>query len=564
MPVLNGAIAASPIGKTLSPALVTSLDDYTVDYWPVHQANGPALIGGALTSNVPVSTTPTVLAGATATTYGTDFFRHFAFDPQVLDLGFVSAEVTFTAKLWNKNLNTATLTSVTAANAEGVTVSLTAGAVFSPFQERTFTVTATPDGPALVAATFTFLFDVDGETVSVDYEVAGIRARLWKFYPNWADNYVTSYAYKTEEFVSRSGKEQRRALRHNPRFASEFTITPMRGKLSQFDTIMAGWQNRPFVMPDYTEYVELASSASAATHEIVVSEAQEWVHVGANIVLDDGTLDLHVITEVTGTTLTVAPVLNRDWAAGTRVYLGYPGYISSTITADNITNMVGNAKIRFEALPATTVRPEPPVAASTHNGFELFLKKPNWAGAPQVEFSMPVESVDYDRGTNAFYRLIDFSFRSVKATYLGRTRNEVRAIRQFFDRMRGRQGEFYAPTWKPDMEIAGNVSAGAFDITVSGTDVFDYLNGDTVYRRIALVKNDGTILYRTISTMSSVAGSTVLTCTSSWPAVNASDVLMICWLPRWTLASDILTVTWITDSVAQVSITMRTVEDLSV
>lgn len=561
MAVLVGSIAASPVGATLSPALVGSLNGYTFDQWPAHQEVSALTLGGVVTSQLPVSVTPVALSGAVAENYGDDFFQYFSFDPPVLDAGFVSATITKPLKIWNRNGVPATLLSISGIGDEGVTHNVEVGDAWDRYQERTFQFVITTEGPGILAALYHLVFDVGGEEITVHLSISGIRARVWRFPPDWKSGYTTNYAYKTESFKSRVGKEQRRALRHNPRFYNEFDISLMGGRLAEFDTMMAGWQNRPFVMPDYTESVSLFTAAEPGGETIVVDGTPDWLVADAQIMLSNlGKTSLHVVGDVTGSTVTLTPYITQAWPSGTTVYRGYTGYVQQSMSVSTPTNMVGTTKIRFDALPATTV-PAVTTAAETYNGRELFLKKPNWSSSPQVDMEYEIDKVDYDRGHNTFFNIVEFITKTTKATYLAKTRAEVDQFRKFFDRMKGMRGEFYAPTWKPDMTIASSITAGAVNLVVEGVDTYEFLRGSTVYKKLVIVKNDGTLLKNSVTNMT-VTDKTTIVCGTPWPAVNKNDVLMVCWMPVWTLASDILTISWVTDSVAQIGLAMRTVEDI--
>lgn len=553
MAVLTGSLAIGPSGGTLNPYLVPSLSEYALE--GASQAIMPSPQTGTLVSNLPVSVTQITLDSAVSGGYGVDFFQYFKLDPESLDVGFVAATVTHRIKLWNRNPFPVTLTGVTAAAAQGIDISLPVGTVFAAYQERIFTVTATTEGPGVIAALYTL--DFDGTLVYLP--VTGVRARVWPFGPDWSKNYVANYAYKTEMFVSRSGREQRRALRHNPRFSSEFDVILARGNLAVFEALMSGWQNKPFVMPDWTRYTGLVSHT---VDTLTVDGVPAWMTEGASVII--GGKSLHTIISLTGTTATVRPNIETTWAFGTQVFNGYAGLVTPTVTVDTPTNTVGQAKIRFDAMPAMSTPEAPPAAPQTFNGRELWMKMGNWSTAPQVDFEWPIEKLDYDRGRNLYYQIIDFSKRSVKMSYLARNRDEVQEFKDFFDRMMGMRGEFYAPTWKPDLVLIEN--AGFVDVTlkVEGAHAYDYMRDSTVYKHILIVLNDGTQLKRTVSGITLDGENSVLTITSSVSFISPVDVLMICWIPAWTLSSDILTITWITDSVAQIGLTMRTVEDLNV
>lgn len=385
---------------------------------------------------------------------------------------------------------------------------------------------------------------------------------VWPFPPDWKSPFVTNYAYKTEVFSSRVGKEQRRALRHNPRYYCEFDFVLLRGQLVEFDRLMQGRQNAPIIMQDVAETDTTAATLAIGGASVSVTTAQPWMRVGTTILIGD--TQAHVLQSVSGTTLGIYPTSTAAWPAGTKVSLGYKGYIQATTSIDTPTNTVGKGKVRFDAVPLELPPVTPPAAGVTWNGREVFLKKPNWSSAPQIEYGWPVEAVDYGRGATAMFNVIDFCQRAVKQTFVGKTRAEVREFRDFHDRMKGSRGEFYAPTWRPDMELVSNVSAGSSTMTVAGTTLHVYLDGNTVNRQVAVVKTDGSLIYNEVSSMAISGDNTVVTFANTWPAINTADVLMVCWMPAWTLASDILTISWLTDSVATIGLSMRTVEDIDV
>lgn len=552
MTVLNGVIASSPVGASNSPALVTSLSDYAIE--PAAQVDAGVHPAGLLIAQYPVSTTPVLLTGAVSGNFGNDFFDYFSFDPVRLDAGFINATSTFTVKLWNRNPYAVEITSITGIP-EGVSLSLDVGDAFDRYQERTFAITVDRNGAAVLNGNIVFVFD-DGRSAGLI--ITGFRARLWPYSPNWSDNYVANYAYKTESVLSRKGKEQRRALRHNARFYSEFGVLLSGGQLAQFDAMMGGWQNKSFVMPDYTEYTTLETATSLGDETLELIDTPTWLDEHVTIVIGSS---VYLVTNLTGTTATVTPRL-AAFPTGERVTLGRSGQIAPSSQVDLPTNTVGRFKVRFDAYPRSLPPPVPPAAALTFNGREVFLKKPNWSTTPQVTHDWPVEVIDYGRGRNVFFPVIDFCQRSIRATYTAKTPAEVLEIRNFFDRMRGMRGEFYAPTWNPDMELAAPVILGATEIVVTGSHAYDYLRDSAVHRCIAIVRTDGSLLLRETDGMSLVDGNTVVSVTEALPAIT--EVTMICWLHACALSSDILTVTWLTDTVAQVGLTWRTLEDIDV
>jgi len=69
---------------------------------------------------------------------------------------------------------------------------------------------------------------------------------MWPFKHNWNASYVVTYSFKTEVLTSRSGREQRRALRFESRRTIQTTLLSAPGLQRQADAWLWGQQAEPF------------------------------------------------------------------------------------------------------------------------------------------------------------------------------------------------------------------------------------------------------------------------------------------------------------------------------
>src|SRR5690606_33643845 len=129
---------------------------------------------------------------------------------------------------------------------------------------KTYTLTIYPDGPTTIDARFQFqlgqvsfqrftmmaVANLDDIADPVELHVTGTRAELWVLPPNWSQRYEESYEFLTDIFTSRSGKEQRRALRNTPRKSVSFQAMAYDNELRWFNRMMAGHQANSFLLPD--------------------------------------------------------------------------------------------------------------------------------------------------------------------------------------------------------------------------------------------------------------------------------------------------------------------------
>ena len=102
---------------------------------------------------------------------------------------------------------------------------------------------------------------------------------------------------------------------------------------------------------------------------------------------------------------------------------------------------------------------------------------------------------------------------------------------------------------------------------VYGRELADTYGASTTHKVMFIQKLDGSVILRKVLSVATVdAGDrydSVITIEGSWGFdFNSASIVMCGWVPAWRLASDELVVEWLTDSVAQVQMTMQTLEDL--
>lgn len=362
-------------------------------------------------------------------------------------------------------------------------------------------------------------------------------SQLWPFTPNWRAGVETSPGYRTDIITSRSGKEQRRALRTQPRRTISYTVTVAREDRNRLVRLLAKWQARPITMADPTRRVVTP-----------VYEPPAWLIDGAAVVIDNAAVTFDPAT---------------TYPDGTVIQPALTGLLSGTVEAQHDTSTVAEAKITFAVDPGseTIDRGEPGLYVL--NGREVLAKRPNWASGISEQFEWPTEQVDFGHGRIETFRPIDTGWFTQQADYVGLGAEGAAEIESFFHRMYGRRGEFYMPTGTADLTIGATAVADSTTLTVAGRETFDDFADDPRYRAIALQMRDGRLLLRQIASMSLAGANTVLTVTEPWTtAFTPADVAKVSWMPVFRFANDELTVQWPTDGVAQLQLSMRSLKDL--
>lgn len=397
---------------------------------------------------------------------------------------------------------------------------------------------------------------------------SGVHARVWPATPNWSSSYSITYAFKTEITVSRSGREQRSALRRTPRKTLEYTSALSQIDLQNLKRAIWGRQHLSFVAPEEPRFTTLTADVAAGTLTFPLAAVPDWMAEDGMIVLSqDGQLEMLTVEAVDASakTVTATDFTDFDWRAGARVHYGLSGYIASSMQSTRPTSMAGQFSVVFNGAPASEAFEDQPDADFTlFDGAPVFLKKPNWSEAPSITSAHDVVEVDFDRGAVARFLPIDFGMESRQATYVGRDFVDAEALRKLFFRCRGQFKPFWAPTWEFDIPLRVAVPSGNSSLTVAGWDFHDAFADSTIHQAVFVKWADGTIGYRRIASMSAAtldgAAITTITLASAFTRAIDPKVDMVGWLYLNRFASDELTIEWVTRAVAQTQITFITVE----
>lgn len=256
-----------------------------------------------------------------------------------------------------------------------------------------------------------------------------------------------------------------------------------------------------------------------------------------------------------------------DWPAGTRIYAGVVANLEDDKSLSRNTTNVMSGSVRFNVLPGTELVEAPPTAVNTLNDKELFLFKPNWGAENNNSDIHPTEYVDYQVGRIARFSPVAFPTMTWTQTFVGRDSAGIQELLDVFKRMKGRQGEFYMPTWEDDLTAKFALTGGTTGLRVEGLDTLTAYADDDTTRALMVELNDGTRLFRIIDEITDIEDDdghdTLIQFTEQWDeTVEVSEIAMISWVRCWRFATDDLTAEFLTNSVANIQMAMQTLEDL--
>lgn len=530
--------------------------------------NGGEYKIGGIAVNQPTDELPRHFSGAKQHSFFDDFYERIYLLPESVNFGSVTDDTEQAVAVWNAHTSSKVLRSIVPYNTTGLRlVGQDTPNTFAPMQYKRYYVQATPEGPAYIDARYTFQFD--GVVPHAVLPVFGSRAELWRIPPNWTNRYDLTYAFATDVFTSRSGREQRRALRSSPRMQVEFEALGHADGLRWFNRTMSGWQRNAFLMAEYTRSVRSTGPMPSGSAQIRVGEVPSWLTQGASVVLVQGPqASARLVESVTENIVTFTSIGPENWLPGTKLHPGLSGRIASNMTSRRLTSETASIAVVFNETPGDGLPIPLPAADVTYGGKEVVLHKPNYASPLRVSNDWQVENVDFNRGRVKVFSPVNFGTKTFQADYLRIGRDSAQEFLNIFRRMKGRRGSFYMPTWENDLPPIDPISVGSFRIRTAGIDVDRLMRGSTTHRCIAVFSEDGDVLFNRVEQIFTInderGEDTILALATAWQKpIPLERIQRICWMPQWRFGSDSLTVSWITDEVASITTSFQLLEDLS-
>lgn len=390
-----------------------------------------------------------------------------------------------------------------------------------------------------------------------------------------ARTFTVHREYKTEIIISRRGNEQRRALRETPRKLFEIQAGMQIDLWRKVNKSVVTGQQIPWYYPDQSRVTLLAAElpAGAAPLNITTTTAPAWLQAGAAVILFDGVnLEYHTITASSP-----PAVLGIDtaitWPAGTRVFCAVTGYMAGELKSNRLSDKFLDVQFEFEVDPISELAETPVAAADFFQDREVFLTQPLQFAPVDLTRNQTREDVDAGQGPVTRFFPITFSQRVWQATYQTYSLEIQEILRSLQDRMVGRRGDFYMPTFEYDLPLAEAATSGTNTLTVVGTDWGDIYNGSTTWKAVCVFLPDGTVMYNSIAAsppgIATAGDNSTFTFLNNWTADIPVDA-KISWMPVWRFASDGVQTDWLYAPdgedmpVASVTLSFMQLEDLPV
>lgn len=378
-------------------------------------------------------------------------------------------------------------------------------------------VSVGPDGPPTFDGTIDFTFGPGGV---VSLSLSGQRVAFLS--PRYEAPLVESMAFLTDVIEAVDGKEQRIALRKNPRQGLEVTYLLDLTERQRFQNLLMEWQGNAFAVPVWHEELFTTAAASAsATSVSVQSTANVDLRVGGmGVVFESPTkFDVIVISAVTSTTVsfTTTP-LTFSYSAGASVV---PVRVAFLVDAVRGGRAINNLE-RFEASFLVDDNDTGALTADT-TGWSTYLGKVLLDDCNVLDSEIPFElsqrvtRVDSATGVVSQSSRWDKNKRVHQKGFGAHDRAEITKLKRLLLALRGRQKSFWIPTFIDDLTVVANLTSGSSTMDVENVGYVRFVQNREPKRTFKITFTDGTSAVRVVQS-STLISATVerLTLDTTW------------------------------------------------
>jgi hypothetical protein len=456
--------------------------------------------------------------GYVCPTWARDYLNRIHIYPNRIDLGNVLSTQEKDITVWNSYSEDRSLASVVGTGTDGFTLlhPESPPTTFKKFEERVYHLSVDVAGDSVIAAEYTFSFDV----VDVLLIVTGKRIIVWGFVPE--TSMIEAVEWKTDIIQCKS-TEQRIAVRQEPRRSFTHKYVMEDYEFGQLKVSASGHGYRQYGVPVWSDYKYIGDIASGETVISIPTDSTMFT-IGelAIIYQDTMTHESSEIVDMDATSITLAVPLTRGFLNA---------YVMPIVFANLMEGVkVSRTKDMLLTGTANFLCTAPSDIAYTNKtqlrGYDLLLDRSVMVSAVSERIEREVNVFDDMVGSFALYPKKTYYEYDQSLTFDTLTMEDLYSVKQWLYTLKGKQKGFFLPTWNSDYRIVTEILGTDTSITVHNSGSYLYPS----VRDILIVKKDGTyLLTQILSSVINVDGDEALfLSTAVGEDITLSNFSMIC------------------------------------
>jgi hypothetical protein len=517
------------------------------------------ILNGAVSAGAQTDLTQATRAYVVPNFYA-DLHKRIFVIPHLVNLGSISTEQRFSARVWNANRAAVKLLSVTLDGGEGVRLSGVNTGTFNALALKKWDITVGMNGPAVIDCTVTFKFLGHNP---VTLKITGSRSTDWQFFPDWSESVTENLEWLTSVHQSITGAEQRVARRLSPRRTFEFKVTMTDIERQYFEGALYAYGTRIWSVPVFTDCAYLLADIKQDQHEISINTTgYDFVSGGRAILMTGKHKEMAEIIEVQPDKLIVKrPIVGNFDRTLTRVYPLRSAVLTDMPQITRLSDGVSSAQVRLKIHEhnhyANDIAHLP-----TYRNHPVLEPTSDWSEDITAQYTRLIKSLDNDTGLPHYLDTAQKAFQVTSHRFIAQGREQQRKLRQLFYYLNGRQKTVWVATASTDLTPAADLVGKNLDIAFINYTAM--LQNQTGRQDIRIECTDGQVFYRRIIS-SSVTDSQTERLALDGDTLNLKqdEIAKISFLVLSRLDSD--TVSWghhtDADGVATITVSFRGVRD---
>jgi hypothetical protein len=439
--------------------------------------------------------------GFTGETTSDEFFEKIYVLPRSINAGLLLSTQVFTIDLYSSFRGADRSWTAYSDTSAGLGVTLDDNppptVVFAPNSGATRTLTVTLTGPPSIDGTLDFTFD--GGIGTLQIPITANRSVLFPFEPE--SPMVEVLQFLTDILQTRSGKEQRRALRKNPRVTLEYEVITDGNERRLLENLLFDGQPRAFGVPLWYQATGLASDVDVDDTSVLVnSTAYADYRNGGLAVVWDGADNFEALQIASFTSDTInfdSPFTKSFDRRSARVMPVVSAVLGERVDQSRWRNQLQRNRVKFQI----TDNDNDISSTAAFNTYQptggterVLLDGPNFVPGDTINESWNTTFSRIDNQTGAITQFSDqpVSRKGSSKGFVSGSRQDIWEIRQLLWALKGQATSFYLPTFFPDFEPIVDLTTSDQSIDITDVSYVDSIQSRQPRNILRVHLTDGT------------------------------------------------------------------------
>ncbi|QEA10940.1 tail assembly protein [Vibrio phage vB_VpS_CA8] len=411
--------------------------------------------------------------------------------PTRVDLG-VSADVAVREfDMWHTFLQPLTISNIVQVGTRGMTLTREGAGtkdLIPALGRAKYTLNVGLQTETIIDATYTWKTSPSVKNAQI--RITGSRVVPWPYLPK--GDFVETREWLTDVIRTRK-KEQRLSLRRGPRKTVSLAYQISEADLSNMWSHSRVWVNQTYAVPDWTKFLRVGSIGMGVTELSFDAVSLGLVASGFAFIYDNNEkYEVRPVKAVTTSKVEFVDPISQAYNDATIVVIELQKHdqpLQLTRTAYG----VANADVTWEVLDDTLNASNP---FPLYSGIPVVTDPVVMGGTTQSEqFGFDLDRIDNKVGLYTDFQEYGWDSRTrAQLRWSCDTRAEFERVRNFLDFCRGKQGEFWVPSWNTDFILARDIvsSDGALQTVRTAASLFfepfhvmiEYVDGTLGYTKV--------------------------------------------------------------------------------